>query len=92
MPFTTKVSEFKPIALFNILYKVIPKTFGIRLQKILPDIINWEHSAFVKGINIVDNMMLAHNLVKHYERKNISPRSLLKINIRKAFDAMNWEF
>lgn len=40
----------------------------------------------------MDNMMLAHQLVKHYKRKHISPRALVKIDICKAYDSVNWEF
>jgi len=49
-------------------------------------------SAFVKGRSITDNMMLAHQPVKHYERKHISQRALLKIDICKAYDTVSWEF
>ncbi|XP_074315462.1 uncharacterized protein LOC141651661 [Silene latifolia] len=31
-------------------------------------------------------------LVQGYDRKNVSPRCLVKVDIRKAFDSLNWNF
>ncbi|XP_039071288.1 uncharacterized protein LOC120218421 [Hibiscus syriacus] len=42
--------------------------------------------------NIVDNTLLAQELVKGYGRKSISPRCSLKIDIHKAFDSLHWGF
>ncbi|XP_074282988.1 uncharacterized protein LOC141607529 [Silene latifolia] len=36
--------------------------------------------------------MLSQALVKGYSRKNISPRCLIKVDIRKAFDSLQWSF
>ncbi|KAE8719133.1 hypothetical protein F3Y22_tig00109972pilonHSYRG00088 [Hibiscus syriacus] len=47
---------------------------------------------FVKKRNIVDNNLLAQELVKGYARKTISPRCALKIDIQKVIDSLNWKF
>ncbi|XP_039004676.1 uncharacterized protein LOC120131861 [Hibiscus syriacus] len=44
------------------------------------------------GRNIVNNTLLAQELVKGYSRKTISPRCSLKIDIHKAFDSLHWGF
>ncbi|XP_039051574.1 uncharacterized protein LOC120193006 [Hibiscus syriacus] len=49
-------------------------------------------TAFVKGRSIVDNTLLAQEIVKGYGRKNISPRCALKIDLQKAFDSIHWGF
>ena len=58
--------------------------------------LDWHHQLLPKCLvrerNIIDNVMLAHYLVNHYKRDNISPRAMLKIDIRKAFDAVHWSF
>ncbi|XP_020243176.1 uncharacterized protein LOC109821398 [Asparagus officinalis] len=49
-------------------------------------------SSFVKGRLISSNILLAHELVKHYGRKYTSPKAVLNIDLRKAFDTINWDF
>lgn len=40
----------------------------------------------------MENVLLASELVQGFNRKSVSPRSLLKVDLRKAFDSVNWEF
>lgn len=39
-----------------------------------------------------ENVLLATELVKGYNRRNIEPRGILKVDLRKAFDSVNLEF
>jgi len=38
------------------------------------------------------NLLICHDLLRHYNRKNVSPRSFMKIDLRKAYDMVSWEF
>lgn len=58
----------------------------------LPYLVGWNQSAFVQDRRISDNILLAHELVKNYQRKGLSPREVIKIDLRKAFDAVDWNF
>ena len=49
------------------------------MQMVLPSIINSFLIAFAKGRVIEDNVFLAHQLIKHYEKKGISLQDMLKI-------------
>ncbi|XP_020263008.1 uncharacterized protein LOC109838990 [Asparagus officinalis] len=55
-------------------------------------LVNEAQNAFVKGRQISSNILLAHELAKNYNRKHISPRAMLNIDIKKAFDTINWGF
>ncbi|CAL1413920.1 unnamed protein product [Linum trigynum] len=80
---------FRPIACCNILYKCIAKILATRLSAVMPCVISESQTAFVKGRIIGENILLAHELVQKYGRKNISSRSLVKVDLMKAFDSVN---
>eukprot|EP00253_Pinus_taeda_P011463 PITA_11463 len=51
--------KFRPIALCNVIYKIISKFIANRLKTILPGIISEEKSGYVEGRQILDNILLA---------------------------------
>ncbi|XP_074290464.1 uncharacterized protein LOC141617178 [Silene latifolia] len=72
--------------------KCYSKILANRLKQVLDSIFGPEHAAFVADRDIFDNTMLAHKLVSKYGRAYLTPRCLLKVDIRKAFDSVNWTF
>ncbi|XP_020249117.1 uncharacterized protein LOC109826498 [Asparagus officinalis] len=74
-------ADFRPISCCNCLYKFISKILANRLQSVIGSIISEAQSAFVKGRQISNNILLAHELVKNYGRKHLSPRAMLNIDI-----------
>ncbi|PKI76621.1 hypothetical protein CRG98_002930 [Punica granatum] len=63
-----------------------------RLKTFLPNFISLTQCAFVEGRDIGDNIQLVHELVKGYQRTRISPRCVIKADIMKAFDSVDWKF
>lgn len=51
-----------------------------------------EQATFVPDRLLHENVFLAHDILKHYERSSILPRMCLKIDLRKAFDSVSWSF
>jgi hypothetical protein len=41
---------------------------------------------------MIDNINLAQELLRQYGRKRTSPRCLIKVDFRKAFDSVQWPF
>ncbi|GKB71204.1 RNA-directed DNA polymerase, eukaryota, reverse transcriptase zinc-binding domain protein [Tanacetum coccineum] len=87
-----KISDFRPIACCNVLYKCISKILTKRIKSSLDKIVNPNQSVFIPGRIIQDNLMLSQELFKGYNCKNGHSRCALKIDIAKAYDTVNWRF
>ncbi|KAG7541866.1 Reverse transcriptase zinc-binding domain [Arabidopsis thaliana x Arabidopsis arenosa] len=88
----SRVADFRPISCLNTMYKVISKLLANRLKSILPSVISHSQSAFMPGRSLSENVLLASEIVQGYNRKNLDSRAMLKVDIRKAFDSVRWDF
>ncbi|KAL0293833.1 UNVERIFIED_CONTAM: Retrovirus-related Pol polyprotein from type-2 retrotransposable element R2DM [Sesamum radiatum] len=86
-----RVSDFRPIACCNMLYKAISKIMVSRMQHVLQSLINHSQNAFVPGRSIADNVLLAQELLAGYNQIRLPPRCTIKVDIQKAYDSVNWE-
>ena len=76
---------------------LIPKVQGAEtLKDFWPisccNILGPNQCAFIKGRLLLENVLLATELVKNYHKNSIGPRSVLKVDISKAFDSVKWSF
>lgn len=58
----------------------------------LPHVIDIVQAAFVLGRHISDNILLAQELFKGYDRESGPTRCALKVDLFKAFDSLHWDF
>ncbi|XP_022847501.1 uncharacterized protein LOC111370020 [Olea europaea var. sylvestris] len=86
------VGNYRQISCCNVIYKVITKILASRLRPILRDIVDQKQAAFIKGRSMMENIHLARELMRQYNRKRVAPRRLLKIDSRKAYDSVSWNF
>ncbi|KAJ9536666.1 hypothetical protein OSB04_un000139 [Centaurea solstitialis] len=91
-PNATLVSEFRPIACCSVLYKCISKVIVERMKPYLDALVSRSQSAFIPGRRIGDNILMAHELVKGYHLDTGPPRCAFKIDLRKAYDMVSWDF
>ncbi|KAL6565081.1 hypothetical protein OROMI_016531 [Orobanche minor] len=82
--------DFRPISLCNTTYKIISKILSSRLAKLLPLMINPAQSGFIKGRNITDNILTAHE-VTHDITHSITD-TMIKLDMEKAYDRIKWNF
>ncbi|KAL0401945.1 UNVERIFIED_CONTAM: LINE-1 reverse transcriptase [Sesamum latifolium] len=86
------VAEFRPVSCCNVLYKVITKILVQRMRGILDKLISPSQNAFVPGRSIGDNILLAQELFYGYNQQHLPPRCALKVDLRKAYDTVEWDF
>ncbi|XP_021715738.1 uncharacterized protein LOC110683654 [Chenopodium quinoa] len=86
------VREFRPISCCTMLYKLISKVLTNRIAKVVGTVIDDAQAGFIPGKHIGDNILLASELIKGYSHKFVSPRCMIKIDLRKAYDSVEWPF
>ena len=86
-----KLEQYRPISLVGALYKIISKVLAGRIKKVLPLIIDESQSAFLKERGILDNVLMANEVVEDLKRGGRTGLCL-KVDFEKAYDSVRWEF
>ncbi|KAE8731355.1 hypothetical protein F3Y22_tig00002840pilonHSYRG01117 [Hibiscus syriacus] len=73
-PNACMAKDFHPISCCSVVYKTITGILVNRLVSYFPDMILPNQSAFIKGRSIVDNTLLAQEIVRGYSNSSLSPR------------------
>eukprot|EP00253_Pinus_taeda_P033970 PITA_33970 len=80
--------KFKPIALCNVIYKIISKVIANRLKPIFLGIISEEQSGYVEGRQILDNILLAQEMI-HTLHSRKETGMLMQLDLSKAYDKVH---
>lgn len=86
-----KPEKFRPIALCNVIYKIISKVIANRLKSILPGIISEEQLGYVEGRQILDNILLAQEMI-HTLHSRKEAGMLMQLDLSKAYDKVSWNY
>ena len=83
-----KATDFWPIALCNILYKLVSKVLANKLKRILPQLISESQSAFQSDKAILDNILVAFEMLHHMKTKKLRKKGhlALKLDMSKVYD------
>ncbi|KAL0444877.1 UNVERIFIED_CONTAM: Retrovirus-related Pol polyprotein from type-1 retrotransposable element R2 [Sesamum latifolium] len=88
----TTVADFRPISCCNVLYMAITKIIVQRMHDVMGKIVSPSQNAFVPGRRISNNILIGQELFHGYNRQNLPPRCALKVDLRKAYDTLEWDF
>jgi hypothetical protein len=75
-----------------VLYKCITKILANRLKSCLSDLISPSQTPFVKWRIISEKILLAQELVKCYHRNKGKARCAIKVDLKKDYDSVEWNF
>ena len=83
--------DFRPTSLVCSLYKLIAKVLANRMKKIMGRLVSKAQKAFVKGRQILDAPLITNEVIDSMLRKG-EKGILCKLDIKKAYDQINWSF
>ncbi|XP_075645329.1 uncharacterized protein LOC142616340 [Castanea sativa] len=88
-----KVSDYRPISLCNVAYKIASKVVANRMKLVLQEIIGENQSACIAERLITDNVLVEHELMSHVSKKKKGKcgEIAIKLDMSKAYDWVEWE-
>ena len=87
----TGLGEYRPISLVGSIYKIMAKVLATRLKSAMNSVIGEAQSAFLRGRNILDGVLIANEVVDWWKSKSKNGL-LIKLDFEKAYDSINWKF
>lgn len=84
------IEQFRPIACSNFILKIITRIIASRLGEVAARIILKQQIEFVKGRRISHSIALALKGINVSDKKSSGGHT--KVDIRKAFDTLDWGF
>ena len=90
----SKMSDFRPISLSNVVYKLVSKVIANHLKNIIPQIISENQSVFHSERLITDNVLVTFELMHCLEHKNEGKENFMavRLDMSKAYDCVEWGF
>lgn len=84
----TIIANFRPISLCSVIYKLIVKMVANRFRLVLDKYIDPSQSAFVSSRIILDNILLAYEILHTFSQKSYGKKGCmsLKLDLSKAYD------
>eukprot|EP00253_Pinus_taeda_P014645 PITA_14645 len=86
-----EANGFRPIALCNVIYKMITSLIAKRLKPLLDNLISAEQTGFVEGRKILDGLVVTRAVIHSLKVKK-QKGMMIKLDLSKAYDRLNWKY
>lgn len=87
------LTQFCPISLCNVIVKIVSKILANRLQLVMSAVTGPFQSSFIPGRLASDNVVVIHEMVHSLRKlKGRTADTVMKINLEKAYDRVDWTF
>ena len=80
-----RIQQYIPICLLNVSFKIFTKVAMLRLNNVAEHVVRPSQTAFMKGRNILDGVVILHETVHELHAKKLNG-VILKIDFEKAYD------
>ena len=87
----TSLSNWRPITLLNVDYKIIARVLAQRLQKVIAKIVSSDQNGYIKNRFIGFSIRQIQDIIDYAEECNLNG-VLLFLDYQKAFDSIEWNF
>lgn len=88
-----KVTNFRPISVCNVVYKLISKILATRIKPFIAGCVSENQCAFVPGREISANVILLREVLHSFNSTKYRHNDFcLKLDLSKAFDRMSWSY
>lgn len=81
-------SSYRPISLLNVDFKLLSKVLAMRLESILPKIINADQTGFIQNRHSFSNLRRLFNIIYNIPPNN-SQEAVISLDAEKAFDRLS---
>ena len=85
------IKNWRPISLLNVDMKIASKALALGLEKILPEIIQADQYAYIKGRTIFDAIRTIDDIMEDTKIQQL-PGLMVAFDFEKAFDSLSWSF
>jgi hypothetical protein len=86
-----ELTNWGPVMLLNVSYKIVAKTLQKRIQPFMPEIIHEDQTGFLPMCYILDNVLLQHEVIE-WSCESSQDILLFKLDFQKAYDTMSLSF
>lgn len=86
-----RIEQYKPICLLNVSFKIFKKVLNYRFYSIEDKIICPSQIAFLRGRNILEEVVILHETIHELHHRKMNG-VILKIAFEKVYDKIKWPF